>query len=423
MTFMKSGNTDVDMQPSRRHATAMFQRVLDLAALVRRKSALLIGPRMTGKSTLLRAIFPDAIYLDLLHSGTLRLLAARPERLEDMVRAAPAGRDATEPRVVVIDEVQRVPALLDEAHRLIEANAHLRFVLTGSSARKLRRAGTNLLAGRATRVALHPLVSPERHSDPDVPIPSHRALQWGGLPSVLRSTDPKADLIDYVGLYLQEEVRAEGLTRSFDAFSRFLEVAAATHGEQVRFSAVASDAEVPARTVREYYGVLEDTLVGHLLPPFRATATRKAMATARFYFFDPGVAHALLGRFDLREGTSEYGRAFEHRVFCELRAAIDYRRADARLAWWRSLSQMEVDFVVERRGQALLAIEVKASTSPSARDFRGLRAFAEDCPEARRIVVCRQPFPSRTDDAIDVWPLEHFERELWSGRLDGAIGA
>ncbi len=292
-----------------------------------------------------------------------------------------------------------------------------RAVLTGSSARKLRRAGTNLLGGRATRLELFPLVHPERQSDPARPVSLGEALQWGGLPPMLLSSDPRSDLLDYVGLYLQEEVRAEGLVRANDAFARFLEVAATTNGEQVVFANVSRDADVPARTVREYYQILEDTLIGRLLPAHRGTSLRKAMASAKFFFFDLGVANALLGRFSLQAGAPEYGRALEHLVFCELRAFLSYHRSDARLTYWRSLSQLEVDFVVERRGKAVLAIGVKAASRVSGRDLRGLRALAEDVPNLKRIVVSQERLARVTEDGIRVMPVDVFLEELWAARL------
>ena len=360
---------------------------------------------------------PDALLIDLLSSGVYRQLASRPERLEDMVRAHPVGPGGH--REVIIDEVQKVPALLDEAHRLIAADPTLRFVFTGSSARRLRAAGTNLLGGRATRLILSPIVTPERDTDPSVGahVSLEKALQWGGLPPILTSSDPRADLLDYVGLYLQEEIRAEGLSRSMQAFTRFLEVASAGNTAQIVFARVAQDAEVPARTVRDYFEVLEDTLIGHQLPAFRGTRKRKAVAASKFYFFDLGVAHALAGRFELQPGTREFGEALEHLVCVEVKAALAYQRVDASLAYWRSLSQLEVDFVIERSGRPLHAIEVKATRQVERRDLRGLRALREDFPELPCVVVSQEPLPRRTEDGIDVLPVHVFLERLWAGRL------
>lgn len=395
----------------------MFVRLAPLSALLARRSVLLLGPRQTGKSTLLRQVLPDATFVDLLDSAQFRALAARPERLAELIPPRVQGQGSEPPRLVIVDEVQKVPRLLDEAHRLLHSDPGLRFVLTGSSARRLRAAGTNLLGGRATRLILHPLIAPERRSDPAHLISFDAALRWGGLPSVVRSTDPRADLLDYVGLYLQEEIRSEGLTRSLEAFSRFLEVAATMNAEQVVFAKVAQDAEVPARTVRDYFDVLTDTLIGHSLPPFRGTSARKAVATAKFYFFDTGVAHALAGRATLPAGSVEYGRAFEHQVCIELLAAQGYLRWDARICFWRTLSQLEVDFVVERAGQALIGVEVKATHRIEARDLKGLRALRSEFPAMRAVVVCREPWERRTEDGIEILPVELFLKCLWSGGL------
>lgn len=393
----------------------MFQRVAPLARLLTRRSVLLLGPRQTGKSTLFRQALPGALELDLLNAALHRRLLARPEQLAELVRAHPAGADGL--CRVVIDEVQKIPELLDEVHRLISADPGLRFVLTGSSARRLKAAGTNLLGGRATRLRLHPLIAAERGTDPEHRVELGTALRWGGLPAIVRSPDPRADLLDYVGLYLQEEVRAEGLARSMQAFARFLEVAATVNAEQVVYARVAQDAEVPARTVRDYFDVLTDTLIGHSLPPFRATPSRKAVATSKFYFFDTGVAHALAGRGELPPASREYGQALEHLLCIELLAALDYLRFDGQLTFWRSLSQLEVDFVVQRGGRPLVAIEVKATRQVERRDLRGLRALREDFPDLPCVVVANEPLPRRTEDDVDILPVEVFLDRLWRGAV------
>lgn len=386
----------------------MFVRLLDIARLASTKSVLLLGPRMTGKSTLLQHQFPDALRFDLLDPRELLSLSAHPERLGE--RVAAARRKGT--RVFVVDEVQKLPILLDEVHRLIELDKSLRFVLTGSSARKLRRAPVNLLAGRARRVELMPIVTAELHGGPRE---YGRLLRHGGLPSVLTSSEPIEDLQDYVGTYLKEEILAEGLSRNLPAFARFLETAALSNGEQIIFSQIASDAALPARTVRDHFQLLEDTLLGTLLPAYRKTRTRKAVAASKFYFFDLGVPQALLSRGPAAEGTAEYGRALEHLVFSELRAALSYKRTNGKLSYWRSISQFEVDFIVEIPGRPLLAIEVKASTNVTDRDLKGLRAFAQDQPRALRYVVCRERAPRDTGDGIHIRPVESFFEALWTG--------
>lgn len=382
------------------HIHGMFSRILDLQTPLQHRSLFLFGPRQTGKSTLLRGRFPKALYIDLLAADTFRELSARPELLRQRLQP--------ETRLVIIDEVQKLPSLLDEVQLLIDRHPELRCIMTGSSARKLKRGAANLLGGRAWRLALHPLVSAEIGDEA-----LDRRLQIGSLPSVWQSPNPEADLRNYVGLYLQEEIQSEGLTRSIEQFSRFLPVAAQTSGEQVNFTAVGSDAGVAPRTIREYYQILEDTLVGFQLPAFRKTTTRKAVATAKFYLFDVGVANTLLQRGVVARGSESYGRALEHQVFLELRAYLDYTRSSRQLTYWRSTSQLEVDFVIDDA----IAIEVKAKERVHARDYRGIRALAEDLPLTQRLVVSLESAPRTTDDGTVILPAEEFFRQLWSGAL------
>lgn len=378
---------------------AMYERMLDLSPLLHHRSIFLFGARQTGKSTLLHHLFPEAVFFDLLEADTFRELSARPEYMRQTV---PPGT-----KLVVIDEVQKLPGILDEVHLMIERDKELRFVLTGSSARRLKRGGANLLAGRAWVVHLHPLVAAE--------IGSGRLLERlnrGSLPAVLDSELPHEDLKAYVGTYLQEEIRAEGLTRAVENFSRFLEVAGACNGEQVNFTAVGSDSGVPPRTVREYFQILEDTLIAYQLPAYRKTVKRKPVATAKFYFFDVGVANTLLKRSEIVPGSETFGRALEHLIFLELRARLDYTRSDLVLTYWRSRSRIEVDFVI---GDSI-AIEVKGKPRVTHRDLNGLRALDEELQLERSIVVCTEP-RRRTDDGIEILPVEQFLEDLWAGKV------
>lgn len=390
----------------------VYPRTLSLADALKRKSVLFLGPRMTGKSTLLRESLPGALTVDLLEPRTFRELSAQPERLEERVRAFVSTTRSPGIPTVVVDEVQKIPELLDLVHRLIEIFPKVRFVLTGSSARRLRRHHVNLLGGRLRPTRLFPLTTHE--------LPGHdyrKLLRWGGLPSVLTSQAPAEELRDYVGTYLREEIQAEGLTRSLGAFSRFLETAAQCNGEQVIFSNVANDCQLPARTVRDHFQVLDDTLVGTLLPAFQGTAVRKAMASAKFFFFDVGVANALVQRWDARAGTPEYGKCLEHLVFCELTAALSYGRSERQLHYWRSLSKFEVDFVIAHGEKAEVAIEVKSSRNVTAKDLRGLTAFAEDVPKARRILVSEESARRTTAEGIEIWPAGEFFRALWADEI------
>ncbi len=387
---MQTGNIDA----------CMYARYVDLQKLLEHRSLLLLGPRQTGKSTLLRSLFPEAPYFDLLEADTYRRLSAHPEYLRQTL--------SPEVRLVVIDEVQKIPELLDEVHLLIERNRSLRFVLTGSSARKLKRGRANLLAGRAWTARLHPLVTPElgRAAVLD-------RMNRGGLPGFFDSEVYEEDLRAYVGTYLQEEIQAEGLSRAIGNFSRFLEVAGLTNGEQLNFTKVGSDAGVPPRTIREYYQVLDDTLVAYQLPAYQATVRRKPVAKSKFYLFDLGVARILARQASIVEGSAAYGRALEHLVFLELRAFLDYTRRDEALTYWRSRSQLEVDFVVGND----VAVEVKAGGNVGRRDCKGLLALAEEVPLRRKLIVCREPRRRVIENGIEVVPIEDFLQDLWGGRV------
>ena len=387
---MKSGKLIADM----------YQRVLNLREIVKHKSVFLFGPRQTGKSTLVRQTFPDAAFYDLLEADTFRELSARPEYLRQTL--------SPEQPLVIVDEIQKLPVLLDEIQLLIERNKKLRVILTGSSARKLKRGAANLLGGRAWVCRLHPLVSAELNNQRLLD-----RLNRGSLPAIIDSERYKEDLKAYVGTYLKEEIRAEGLTRSIENFSRFLEVAGLTSGEQINFSAVADDAGFPPRTVREHYQILEDTLVGHLLPAYQKTSKRKPVATSKFYFFDIGVANTLKRTPVIEEGSDAYGRALEHLIFLELRGFLDYHRLDHELTYWRSRSQFEVDFVVGDR----IGIEVKSKARVSPRDYKGLAALAEEVRLKRKIVICGEKMRRRADDGTEIMPATPFLKELWTGNL------
>jgi predicted AAA+ superfamily ATPase len=379
-----------------------FQRLLSLPDLLRRKSFFLLGPRATGKSFLMRTQLGDrALVIDLLRSDLAFRLAADPGLLESLIgdRRGPAAW-------IAIDEVQKLPGLLDEVHRLIESRG-LRFLLTGSSARKLRRGQANLLAGRAWTAHLYPLTWAE--------IPRFdlaRFLRWGGLPPVVASDEPAEELRAYVRTYLQEEIQAEGFVRRLPQFSRFLATAALTSGQMLNFAQIASDTGVPAATVREHYFLLEDTLVGFLLPAWTKSRRRKAIATARFYFFDTGVTHALAGTEALDRNSDLYGKSFEQWVGMELRAYLGYRRRDDGLAYWRSIHQHEVDFIVGDH----TAIEAKATRKVTGRDLRGLNALAEE-GGFRRLLLVSEDRLEATHGAVRCVPWSRFAEELWADRL------
>jgi len=379
-----------------------FKRGLDLDALLRKKSFFLLGPRATGKSFLVREQLGGAVVIDLLRSDVFLRLSADPSQLESLID----GHGHRPPLRVVIDEIQKIPHLLDEVQRLIEGRG-MRFVLTGSSARKLRRGHVNLLGGRAWTAELFPLTSAEL---PRFDLP--RFLRYGGLPPVVTSADPDEELHAYVRTYLHEEIQAEGLVRRLPAFSRFLTTAALTSGQMLNFAKIASDAGVAAATVREHYFLLEDTLVGFLVPAWVKSKKRKAIATAKFYFFDTGVTHALTGTRTLERNSDLYGRSFEQWLAMELRAYLSYRRRREPLAYWRSTADHEVDFVVGDH----TAIETKATRRVGPSDLRGLRALGEEKIVKRLVLVSEDPVETRQGPVRCV-PWQTFIAELWNDQL------
>ena len=368
-------------------------RYLDVRAILDKRSCFLFGPRQTGKSTLIRQQLSGYPTYNLLDRTLFIRLARNPALIRETLEA--------DTEIVVIDEIQKMPELLNEVQLIIDERA-VRFLLTGSSARSLRRKGVNLLGGRARSRALHPFVRIELGERFDL----NRALEYGLLPSIYLSDSPAEDLAAYAGDYLKEEVSAEAIVRNIGAFSRFLEVAALAHGELINFANMANDAQVPASTVREYYGILKDTLIAHEVPAFTRGRKRKAISTSKYYLFDVGLARHLQGRRGLAPGTPEYGNAFESFIFQEIKAFCDYHRLDTP-RYWRSKSQFEVDFVFED-----LAVEVKAARHVSARDLRGLRALREEGLFTHYVLVSMEPQP-RLVDGVRILPWTEFLDRLW----------
>ena len=369
------------------------------------------GPRQAGKTTLLRQSYPDARWVDLLKSDEFRRYSVNPELLRQEIEAD--GPDPT--RQVVIDEVQKVPALLDEVHWLME-NRGLSFALCGSSARKVRRGAANLLGGRAVRLELRGLTAGELGDDFDLP----RMLNHGYLPRIYGASRPRRLLDAYVADYLREEVAAEGLVRNLPAFSGFLDAAALSDGEAVNVSNVARECGVSSPTAKGYFGILEDTLLGRWLPAYRRRRKRRLTAAPKFYFADVGVVNRLARRGEVVPGSELYGKAFENWVHHELSAFVGYREVDDELSYWRLPSGIEVDFVL---GDVRLAVEAKATARIDRNHLKGLRSIAQEYPETgRRVVVCLEPRARRTDDGIDILPTETFVHRLWSGDLLDGLG-
>jgi len=374
----------------------IIQRILDLNNLIMRKSHFLFGPRQTGKTFLIRHTLRDARIYDLLDTSIYLALSRNPARIAEEI--------GPQDKIVVIDEIQRLPDLLNEVHRLIEERG-IRFLLTGSSARKLRRGGVNLLGGRARTKYLNPLTYMELGDHFDL----YRAVERGLLASIYFSDDPWADLQAYTGSYLQQEIVSEGVTRNIPAFSRFLRVAALCNGTIVNFTNVANDSQVARTTVYEYFEILKDTLVLYELPAWRKTKKRKPLASSKYYFFDIGVVAALQER-KFRPGTPEFGEAFETYLMHELRSYSDYLSGES-LSYWRSKSGFEVDFIIGDH----TAIEVKAKANLSSSDLKSLMAIAEEKKLKRYIAVSLEP-RSRKIGEISILPYKQFLKELWAGK-------
>lgn len=369
----------------------MLKRRIDLNL---ERNILLLGPRRVGKSTLIKQLEVDHELIDLLKTDVYFEYRSRPALLREQF--------ATGKRLIVIDEVQKIPELLSEVQWLIE-NSENRFLLTGSSARKLRRSGVTNLAGRLKTAHLHPLTFSE--------IPEFSLLdrlQYGCLPPIVLSADPWDDLKDYCGEYLKEEVQAEGLVRNIPAFSRFLELAALSNGEQLSYASFARDSGVSAKTVAEYFQILVDTLLGHYLEPYARTVKRRSVRTPKFYFFDTGIPNILLRR-RLSEKTGEFGKAFEHLMILEAIAARSYGKGIESLHYWRSSSGYEVDLLINER----IAVEFKTGPIHSV-DCKGLQALAEDLRLEQLWIVGRESRPRVLENGVEVLPWKTYLERLAS---------
>ena len=364
------------------------------------RSAFLWGPRKTGKTTLLRQQFPEACWIDLLDYDLYLSLSQRPSSLRQILEAQLS-------KTVVIDEVQKVPKLMDEIHWLIE-NRGYQFILCGSSARKVRRGESGLLGGRAWRFELYPLVTKELKS-----FDLERALHAGLIPSHYFASNPEMDLKGYVQDYLKEEVQAEALTRNLPAFSKFLRAAAITNGMLLNYSNAARESGVSVKTIREYYQILEDTLIGRQLVPWRKTKKRRLIETAKFFFFDTGIVSNLLEQRSLLPGTTEYGRAFEHFILQECWAYRHYSKLEFPISFWRTASGAEVDLIL---GDAAVALEIKASTNVANRT-KGLHLFHEENKCRKSFIISKVQRPRKISSQITLLPWQNFCEMLWAGDI------
>lgn len=382
----------------------MYHRVLHLSR-VEKESCFLWGARQTGKSTLLKQRYHTPYYYDLLKSDQYRRLINQPSLLREELTASNVTGDNQE-QPIIIDEVQKIPDLLDEVHWLME-NRGIRFILCGSSGRKLKGGHANPLGGRAVRYELHPLTFGE--------VPQFdliRALNRGLLPRMYDSAHYSRLLQAYVSDYLREEIAAEALTRNIPAFSRFLDVAGISNGEIISYQNIASECGVSGPTVKEYFQILEDTLIGTTLPAYRKKARRRVILSPRFFFSDVGIVGCLSKRGKIEPGSSTFGRAFEHFIFMELKAHSSYSEAFYPLSHWRTASGFEVDFIL---GEGEIAIDVKSSSQVTYRDLKGIRAFSEEHSPRRSIVISRDRVPRTTEDGIEILPWRNFLEMLAGG--------
>lgn len=380
----------------------MYQRLQQFQYLGS-ESCFLWGPRQSGKSTLLKAKFPDSAYYDLLLSDEFERLNRRPSLLREELLA----NHPTKP--VIIDEVQKIPQLLDEIQWLI-VNKKIQFILCGSSARKLKRGSGNLLGGRALRYELFPLVSQE--------IPEFnllRALNHGCLPRHYQAEHPELLGRAYIGDYLKEEIAAEALTRNIPAFARFLEAASFSNGEVVNFTNIARECGVSAPTAKEYFHILVDTLLARFVMPFQKKPKRRVVQASKFYLFDVGVANALLKRGTISVGSEVFGRAFEQFIFQEVIAHSHYSGLEYAVSYWRTASGFEVDFIL---GDRDVALEVKGTSEVHSHHLRGMRAFREEYNPQKSIVVSLDS-KAREVDGIKILPWKIFLDDLWSGSIIG----
>jgi len=378
----------------------MFSRKINLQD-AENESIFLWGARQTGKSTLLQLLFPNTRYIDLLKSDEFERYNRRASLLREELSLL------QENELIIIDEIQKIPELLDEVQWLMTNKNH-RFILSGSSARKLRRSGVNLLGGRAIRKHLYPFVSAEI---PDFDL--IKACNNGMMPRHYLVDDAGKRIHAYVGDYLQQEIKAEALTRNLKTFSRFMEIAALSNGEVVNYNNIASECGVSAPTVKEYFSILEETLIGYTIPAFTKNVKRRVIQSPKFYYFDVGIVNFLLRRRSLLPGSAEFGHAFEHLIMQELIAYIGYSESQHSLSYWRTTSGYEVDAVI---GNANVAIEIKSTEEVHSHHTRGLKAFSEEFPNSRLIIVSMDKYPRRMNE-IDVIPAQHFLKMLWNGEL------
>lgn len=365
------------------------------------ESVFLWGARQTGKSTLLKKLYPESLYFDLLLSDVFERLQRDKSILRETVLAS------EKPGPVIVDEIQRIPDLLNEVHWLI-VNNNTQFILSGSSPRKILRSGENLLGGRALRYELYSLIYKEIDDFNLV-----KALNNGLLPKHYLSQKPEKLIAAYIGSYLKDEIIAEAKIRNIAAFSNFLEAAAFSNGEIVNYSNIASDCGISSPTVKEYFKILEDTLIGRFLPSYQKKPKRRIIRSPKFYYFDHGIANYLLKRKNIELGSESFGKAFEHFIYHELYSHSHYSGLDYSICYWRTASGTEVDFVL---GDHEVAIEVKSTIQANHRHLKGLNSFADEYKTKQLILITNDPEPRKIQNVM-VYPWNIFLDKLWAGEI------
>ena len=374
-----------------------IERKLNLNEVLKKKSCFLLGPRQTGKSSLIKHDLAKYPVYNLLDNETFLKLSHSPQKIRQELKP--------DKKIIIIDEIQKIPTLLDEVHLIIEEYGN-RFLLTGSSARKLRRGGVNLLGGRAQIKYFHPLSFYELREKFNL----LHAINHGLLPSIYFSSESEEDLKSYAGAYLKEEIAQEALTRNVPAFSRFLEVAALCNGKLINYTNISNDAQVARSTIQEYFQILKDTLIAYEVTPWKKSSKRKPLSTSKLYFFDTGICRFLQNRTKTKLGSPEFGEGFESFIFHELKTYSDYNNL-GEVHYWRSKSGFEVDFILNDT-----AIEVKASKTIGKHDLKGLLALQEEQKLENYILVSLED-KERTIDKIKIMPWEKFLKRLWANEL------
>ena len=376
----------------------LYKRKLDLKQLLKKKSFFLFGPRATGKTTLIQQSLIRVKVYDLLDAETYRKLLKRPKILEE---------ENSGKKVIVIDEIQKQPALLDEVHRLIQKKGY-RFLLTGSSSRKIKRKSVNLLAGRAWQANLFPLSWSE--------IPQFSLMKYlnrGGLPAIYDSPDYQEELNAYISLYLREEIQNEALTRNVQSFAEFLDIIALSNGQEINYENFSRDLQASASTVKNYIEILNDTLLGFPLAGYAKTRKRKAITRAKYYLFDIGVVNTLCRRGLIKKRSELFGKAFEHFIILEVRAYLSYSRKRFDMTYWRSTSQFEVDLIIDSK----VAIKIKSTELTQDKHLKGLRVLKEEKLIGQYIVVSLDSTERVTKDKIKILPWKQFLQKLWKGEI------